>query len=440
MDGGGRRPRSRTQTLRAGVATSFLGRAFPPLAALVTAPLLAAGLGVSGRGELAAAVAPLLLAASIAPIGVPAAVTFAVARSPALLARAARRGSLLVAAAGLVATVVAVGARDWLAAGDAAIAQGIALAALAIVPTVIIAVAQAAAAGHGRWRLISAERILGSAVKVAAIAMLFAFDELTVVTAVIVTAFAPVVGGLVYLGMRAPASQQADGARYRELARYGLRFWFGAVAGIMLIRLDQLLFVPVGGAYQLGLYAVAVTIAEAPLVINAAVRDVVFTHDAARADDELLARASRLSTLATAAVAVVIAATAWWWLPILFGEAFAAALPALLILLVAVVAGNPGSVAGTGLAARDRPGMRSASLAIACAVNIGIFLLLVPVWGAVGAAIATLAGNLAASNANLLLLRHASGTPISSFYAFRRDDVRSLLAMAVHRLRRKAAR
>ncbi|MDL5352763.1 polysaccharide biosynthesis C-terminal domain-containing protein [Microbacterium sp. zg-YB36] len=400
----------------------------------MTAPLLAVGLGVSGRGELAAATAPLLLAVTIAPLGIPSAVTYVVARTPRLFGVALRRGGVLVLLAGFVALGVAVQTAALLSAGDDALAGYMLVGALAIVPTVLIAVVQAGAAGLGQWRLIAAERVIASAVKVVAIAVLFGADALTVAAAVIVVAFAPVVGGLVYLGLRSggsPASGEPGeaAARTGELLQYGLRSWIGAVAGILLIRVDQLLFVPVGGAYELGLYAVAVTISEAPLVVNAAVRDVMFTHDAARGDNELLARASRMSTIATGAVAVAIAATAWLWLPVLFGEEFERALTPLLVLLTAVVLGNPGSVAGTGLSARGRPGRRSVSLVVACVVNVAVFFVLVPAWGAVGAAVATLVGSLIASNLNLLFLRRASGIPISSFYAFRLADVRGVLAL-----------
>ncbi|WIM16324.1 MULTISPECIES: polysaccharide biosynthesis C-terminal domain-containing protein [unclassified Microbacterium] len=412
----------------------MVGRAFPPAAALVTAPLLAVGLGVSGRGELAAATAPLLLAVTIAPLGIPSAVTYVVARTPRLFGVALRRGGVLVLLAGFVALGVAVQTAALLSAGDDALAGYMLVGALAIVPTVLIAVVQAGAAGLGQWRLIAAERVIASAVKVVAIAVLFGADALTVAAAVIVVAFAPVVGGLVYVGLRSggsPASGDPGeaAARTGELLQYGLRSWIGAVAGILLIRVDQLLFVPVGGAYELGLYAVAVTISEAPLVVNAAVRDVMFTHDAARGDNELLARASRMSTIATGAVAVAIAATAWLWLPVLFGEEFERALTPLVVLLTAVVLGNPGSVAGTGLSARGRPGRRSVSLVVACVVNVAVFFVLVPAWGAVGAAVATLVGSLIASNLNLLFLRRASGIPISSFYAFRLADVRGVLAL-----------
>jgi len=429
--------RGSAQTLRRGVVTMFVGRAFPPVAALATAPLLAVGLGVSGRGELAAATAPLLLAVTIAPLGIPTAVTYVVARSPRLIGVALRRGAVLTLLAGLVAVVVAVQAATLLSAGDETLAGYMVVGALAIVPTVLVAVVQAGAAGLGRWRLIATERVVAASVKVIAIVVLFATGTLTVAAAVIVVAFAPVVGGLVYLGLRpgeATARADADAAdeasaRTADLLRYGLRSWIGAVAGILLIRIDQLLFVPVGGAYELGLYAVAVTICEAPLIVNAAVRDVVFTHDAAKGDDELLARASRMSTIATGAVALAIAATAWLWLPVLFGDDFRGALAPLLVLLAAVVLGNPGSIAGTGLSARGRPGLRSISLVIACVVNVAVFLVLVPVWGAVGAAVATLIGNLVSSNLNLVLLRRTSGIPVASFYAFRFADLRAVSAL-----------
>lgn len=419
-------------SLRAKVAITLLGNTFPPLVALATAPLLAAGLGVVGRGELASATAPLLLAVSLATIGVPPAVNYFVARAPRLAAIAARRGAVIVGLAGVLAVLVTSLARDWLSAGDGALATQMMIASLAIAPTVIVSVVQAAAAGMHKWGFVAAERMTTAIVKLAGIAGLFATGNLTGTTAVLVIAFAPVLGGFVYVFMglsRSDGGRVAETAGYGDLLAYGVRVWIGSVAGILLMRIDQVIFLPIGGAYELGLYVVAVTISEVPLIVNSAIREVLFTHDASRGDDAALTRASRVSTIISAGAAVAVGATAWSWVPWLFGDDFGAALPALLVLLVGVVLGNPGSIGGTGLAARGYPGRRSISLLVACVANLVLFVVLVPGMGAVGAAIATLVGNLLASNLNLWFLRRHCGIQVRSFYSFRWADLRVILSI-----------
>ena len=71
--------------------TTFVGNFYPALVALITGPILAHALGVFGRGQVAAGQAPLVLASTIASFGIPEAVTFAVASSPALARAPAAR-------------------------------------------------------------------------------------------------------------------------------------------------------------------------------------------------------------------------------------------------------------------------------------------------------------------------------------------------------------
>ncbi|MBN9618746.1 MAG: polysaccharide biosynthesis C-terminal domain-containing protein, partial [Actinobacteria bacterium] len=80
-----------------------------------------------------------------------------------------------------------------------------------------------------------------------------------------------------------------------------------------------------------------------------------------------------------------------------------------------------------GLSARGRPGLRSAALVIACPINVGLVFLLVPHQGAMGAAIATLAGALVASNLVIYFTwRHFQVSPLD-FYGLRRSDVAAMI-------------
>ncbi|PZR54412.1 hypothetical protein DNL40_04850 [Xylanimonas oleitrophica] len=194
------------------------------------------------------------------------------------------------------------------------------------------------------------------------------------------------------------------------------------------MRLDQSLVTPLSDADQAGLYAVAVAVGELPLLLSAAVRDVTFVSEAAGSDDARLARTSRVATLVCGAVALGVGLTMGWWLPLLFGAAFAPAVPVTAVVLAAVVLGIPGSVAGSALGGRGRPGLRSVSLAVACAVNLVVLLLLVPSTGALGAAWATLVGNAVAAGMNLVFARAVLGTAVLPFLGLRRGDVGVLVA------------
>ncbi|KQW06669.1 hypothetical protein ASC66_09450 [Leifsonia sp. Root4] len=231
-----------------------------------------------------------------------------------------------------------------------------------------------------------------------------------------------VVGGIVYvklLGTRHPGNALTGQPR---LLRFGLGLWIGSVAGVLLSRVDQLLILPLSDARTLGIYAVAVTVAEIILVFNRSVREVVFAAESVDSQPERLTRASRISTIVTAGCALGVGAVSTVALPWLFGTDFAEAVPITLLLLFAIVVGNPGSIAGAGLNARGKPILRSISMLIAAAINIALLFVLVPLWGAYGAAVATIIGNIVAGYTNILMLHLYFDVPAREFVRFRKSD------------------
>ena len=416
------------------MAVTFGGNLFPPLAALVSGPILAHALGVDGRGQVAAAVAPLGLAVALVTFGIPEAVTFAVARNPAVVRAAARNGFRILILAGLLAMGAVYAASAWLSGGDPGIQQLMSVASLAVVPSLLVGVLRGIASGLHQWPMIAQERMLAAGLRLAALIPLFLTDHLTPLSATIVLALMPVAGAISYLRLPRrlpPAEPDVDGSSStRRMAGFGMRVWAGSVSGILLSRVDQTLMAPLSDAAQLGLYVVAVSVSELPLIINGAVRDVTFVTDARRDDPARLAASARISTLACTLAAIGLGATMLWWLPLLFGEEFRGALGIAGVLLFAVVAGTPGSIGGAGLSARGRPGLRSISLVVACVLNIVLVVILVPRWGALGAAWATCAGTITASTLNLIFLSRMFGVPMRGFYGLRRNDFTILRRVA----------
>lgn len=408
---------------------TIVGNFFPPVALLVSAPILTHALGVAGRGQLAGATAPLMLVTTAATFGVPQALTYVVARNPAVLRRASRSALWLIAGLGAAATLAVVLGAHWLSAGNTTIAKLITVASFAIVPSLLLAVLRGAASGLHLWRKVAFEQVLSSTARLVALVPLLVVHQLTPLSATIVTACTPLVGALSYRHLQhgatsAHAQGGAEVVPLSFLVNYGLRIWVGAVSGILLSRLDQTIMVPLANEYQLGLYAVAVTVSTIPLVINSAVRDVTFSADASQNMDSRLSASARISSSASAGLGLFVGVTMIWWLPWLFGRDFRPAVGVAAVLIIAVVLGTPGSIAGAGLSARGRPGLRSTSLVIACLINVVVLLSLVPRYGAMGAAYATLVGNLIAANLNIILLWRIYGISPREFYGLRASDIR----------------
>lgn len=411
-----------------------------PAVGLLTAPMLALSLGVAGRGELAAATAPLLLASNAATLGLPSAITYFTSRRAPREARMIAVSLILLGAAGLVSTTLIMLLSPVLAAGDQDLARLITLASLAVTPALILAGLRALALGLQRWWMVTAEKLTSSIVRLAALGALWIVGSLDIVSATIIVSLTTFIGVVVYFalpfgGQRdRPRSQTAHSSR--TVVSYGVRIWLGSLSGILLIRISQTLMVPLSGTYELGLFAVAVTISEAALIFNAAVSTVIFSTESRESDAKRLADTTRVSTIVTLVLAVAIALVSIWAIPFFFGESFAPALPSLWVLLAAVVLGNPGSIAGQGLNARHRPGLRSASLAIALVANVGMMFLLVPPLGSLGAATAQLGANVVAGGLNLFWLKRKFGLPVKDFVLTRRTDFELLAnAMRLHRVR-----
>jgi O-antigen/teichoic acid export membrane protein len=411
-----------------GIFLGTLGNLASPVAGFLSAPILAQSLGVDGRGAVGASTAPLLLAMSMFTLGLPEAMTYYVARNQVSTRRAALRGAAILSATGIAVTIGIVCGAHLLAGGREDLQQLIAVASAALTPALVGLGLRGLAAGHGLWGLIAVEKLTGSVFRLAVVGGLALCERLDVLTATIAIAATTCVGHVAYVAMpsllrnRRNGVNTASATNEASLLGFGLPMWLGSIAGILLSRLDQTLMTPLSSTYEMGLYVVAVTVGEVVQVFNGAVRDVVFSVEAEKPSEDRLGLASRVSNIFTLTAALLVGAVSVWALPWLFGADFAPAIPVLAVLLLAAVCGNPGSVAGVGLSARGRPGLRSWSLVAAFVVNVALTLLLVPVWGAMGAACATVLGSFIAGNLNILWLRIFFGMRASSFFTVRFSD------------------
>ncbi len=190
---------------------------------------------------------------------------------------------------------------------------------------------------------------------------------------------------------------------------------------------------PLAGVYELGLYAVAVNLTDLVLITQSALGQVLFAADARERNDERMYLGSRLSVMVTLVSSITIAAPIYLWISLLFGSAFLPAIPAVLLLLLANIAGAPGSVAGTATSARGYPIFRSTSILVAAIVNVILVFLLTPTLGAMGAAAATLAGNVVASGMNVYFAHVRFGMSVRKLCLPRLSDLQALLTAIKNR-------
>ncbi|MDK1360187.1 oligosaccharide flippase family protein [Arthrobacter sp. zg-Y1219] len=407
------------------VSLTALGNLAYPAVAFATAPILAWVLGADGRGELAAATAPLMLLISVAAFGLPESISYHTASRLIPVRLSLPRALIVLWCTGTGAIGLTWMVAPLLAAQDNELAFLILIAACALPFSLSVSALRGVAAGMHEWRRVNVEKYVTASVRLLGISVPALMGSLTLPVAVVVMAYSPILGGLAYAGLKTKnkmSAGQSHTAPTAKLLKYSAHVWIGAMSGVLLMRMDQLVMLPLAGAVQLGMYAVAVNVAELLLIVNNAVRDVMFSADAADRNDDRIHRAARFNLIVTAAISIPIAATAPWWFPFIFGPSFRDAIPVVEVLILATVAGIPGSVAGSALSARGRPGLRSKSLIIASVINIVGILLLVPQLGAMGAAYATLIGNVVASNLNIFWLSKHFRVASIGFYKIQRSD------------------
>lgn len=435
---------SKRPSLGRTLTTTALSNVALPLSALVTGPILARALDPDGRGELAAVLAPVGLAALLLTFGLPESIAFHVARRRIRRRDAVRIGLALGAVTGLIAAV-AVALLTPLILRRHPDGEGLLIALAATLPLLMaVATLRYVAQGSDRFDLVNRERWVAVVSRLLLIVALAAAGALTVTNAAWVTqgttllATAMLLPIAVTRGRRRSApdhppelpapSPAAAGTTARMLLVYGVRGWVATLGALVVLRLDQVLVAPFAGTRELGYYAVAVSVAELPAIALLAAREVMLSSTAGRTDPALMARTVRTVIAVALPVCVVGVLVAPVVVPLLFGSAFDPAVPMAQILLLAAVPGGIGFILAAALLGLERPRLASASQAAAAIVLIVGLALFVPSGGAMAAAWVGLVARLTAMGLAAACLVRVTGLGWKALLVPRPADVRELVA------------
>ena len=204
----------------------------------------------------------------------------------------------------------------------------------------------------------------------------------------------------------------------------------GSIASMVNGRISQLVITPLADVRQLGLFVVAITISDDPLILTSSIRDVVFGINSREADFTRLAEVSRLTLIIGGLVSLALGLALPVMIPVLFGKEFVDSIGPTAVLLVAGLVGVPGIISGAGLGAWGRPGLRSAIVIVGLAVNATALVLLVPPMGAMGAAIAGVTGSAIGSAVGVVAMARVAQAKISDLVVPRLSDFVALRGYA----------
>jgi O-antigen/teichoic acid export membrane protein len=413
-------PLDRPMRLARDAAVSLMASGVTQLLNVLSGVLIARSLGPTGRGELAAVMLWPALLAALGAMGGSDAVAYLTSRRP----EQARQ----IGATGL-----------WLAAAQsmAVVSAGCALVPLVLsrygsgaivasrlyllwVPLTMLTLAGMAVM-RGRMSLVAfnAVRIIVIVTTVSGLLAVFALGRLTVIAIIDVYVAANILTLAATLAMLASRHELGLAIR-RELVRpmlaYGLRVHVGTVSTLVSAQAAQAFVALLLAPVALGLYTVAVTVTSAVGLVGSSLAMVALPAvgrcQSAQEMREAFARFVRV----TLALSVLTAAATAMFLPMLlvhvFGAGFAPAAGPAWILLVGGTFASTNLVLGAGMNAFGRPLVPSTAQLIAAVVTGLALVVLMPLCGLIGAALATL---LAGAAATVHLVAHAT----------RRMDVRA---------------
>ena len=194
----------------------------------------------------------------------------------------------------------------------------------------------------------------------------------------------------------------------REVWWYGTRGEIGAVLSLLNLRLDFVLLDVFVGTAVVGTYAVASKFAELVRLVPVAITYVLYPRFSRETTEQATADTRRLlppATALSAVCAIVLALAAPFVLPVLYGARFDAAVGLAQLLLVGLSVEGAAGVISAFLYGVGRPGLNSIAMGAGVVLTVILDLLLVPRWGATGAAIASTIAYLVTTTALLVVFR-----------------------------------
>jgi O-antigen/teichoic acid export membrane protein len=437
------------------VATLFVTQATTAAVGLVNAVVVARLLGPAAKGEYyLALLAPTTLLV-LGQLGLPSAYGYFAARG---LTRGLVRDAVIVAlllagASGALTIVLMPALRETVLR---ALPERDALLGLLALPLLFLTnFGQTIVLGRlvvRPFAIVSIAHVLAATVALVVFIGILGLGVEGAIVAFLVYSTIPAIGFLL-VGRRATADPQGTAGRASvgDLLRYGLRLYPGSITSFFSYRADVYLlsWLLVSPDVPLGLYSLAVGIAEMVFFFPNAVSSVFFPHVAGskREDvDHQLPIVSRVTILATAGAAIALVPVAIVLVGV-FLPAYTDCLPALFILLPGVVSLSAAKVQSGYLSGLGHTGTTSLIAIVTFVLNVACNLVLIPAFGIAGAATASLVSYTASTLLSGLACRalsHASIraqlVPTFADVRFLRDRVIELIVAVLASLRERRAR
>jgi O-antigen/teichoic acid export membrane protein len=212
----------------------------------------------------------------------------------------------------------------------------------------------------------------------------------------------------------------------KDVPFYGFKAHLGGVISFLHYRTDLFLINILLNPFAVGLYSVAVALAEGMWLISRSVGTVLFPKLASETNSESLKQFTPLVCrhvlIVAFSVAVLLYFFGQWLIVLLYSEIFLGSIPPFRILLIGAVAVSGHSVLVYFLMASGRPMLVSYITGISLILNIILNVIWIPHWGIVGAAWATTVSYSAMFMISLFVYSKISGNAMKNSIIPRKSD------------------
>jgi O-antigen/teichoic acid export membrane protein len=260
--------------------------------------------------------------------------------------------------------------------------------------------------------------------------VLYGFELLTLKNALIVIIFSQILtAGLMGLGIwRNLRPQWSFNLKiFGQEINYGIRSYFGIVTEFAVWRLDQVMLTAMVSSTMVGLYAVAVALAEITATLASSVSDALLPEIAASENPKeallLLGKSLRLTLYLQILTLIPFWIAAPYVLYFVFGAEFIAATTALRLLFIASIIWSSGLILISGLNGFGNPGLSTIARVSSAVTTIILLIIFLPEWGMIGAAISSIAGYGVMLLIALVCLLRTQKIGLWQFLHPRRDDL-----------------
>ncbi|MDD7945819.1 oligosaccharide flippase family protein [Microbacterium sp. NE2HP2] len=384
----------------------LVGRLGATSMAFITAPIVARSIGADGRGETAAAIALFNLVPILLGIGMPLEVRRLAARAQG--DAAIRTARLLVLLTVPFALVAAWAATVSILSGFDTASRVTAFIGIALCPLMIMWTCDSSVlVASGRYKGVMTLQLIQPAAYLVLVIAFASTQTLTVATALISNLAGTVAACITGLSFTR-VTPFGPRVRLLTLLRGAVRYAGSSIAEAAASRLDQVIALPLIGAFQAGIYSVAVTVASIPLALGQALGAATFPLVARSEGPErqaFKAEAVRMSVAVSIVTAPLLGIGTWIVIPLLFGPDFEPAVVVSWVAGAGTCALIIAYVCSMNLAAEGRGYTMTVAQACALALSIALLYALAPNYGALGAAAASTVGYFALMVTLLLATR-----------------------------------